>query len=90
LASEANCARLEGICQQESDEENDEKSNDESAINILSQWKANAGWHDAPQSDAGLSGTVQVVEQFPGVLSAATPLRAGSTAKRSRQQTKIS
>jgi len=31
-----------------------------------------------------------VAEQFPGVLSAATLLRAGSTGKRSRLQTKIS
>jgi len=38
----------------------------------------------------GLSRTVGVAEQFPGVLSAATSLRAGSTAKWSRQQTKIS
>ena len=34
--------------------------------------------------------TVQVAEQFSGVPSAATPLRAGSTAKWSRLQTKIS
>jgi hypothetical protein len=53
LADGANCARLEGVCQQKSDGKNNEKSNDESAINILSQLKANAGWHDAPQSDAG-------------------------------------
>ena len=31
---------------------NDEKSNDESAITIFSQWKANGGWQDTPQSDA--------------------------------------
>ena len=36
----------------------------------------------------GLSGTVQVAEQFPGVLSAATPRRAGSTVKRSQQHLK--
>jgi hypothetical protein len=38
----------------------------------------------------GLSGTVQVAEQFPGVLSAATPRRAGSTARRSRPQNSTS
>jgi hypothetical protein len=54
LANAANCPRLEGACQQKSDEKNNEKSNDKSAINIFSQWKANAGWHNAPQPDAGL------------------------------------
>jgi hypothetical protein len=38
----------------------------------------------------GLPGTVQAAEQFPGVPSAATPRRTGSTAKWSRQLTKIS
>ena len=38
----------------------------------------------------GLSGTVQVAERFPGVLSAATPRRAGLTVRRSRQQAEIS
>jgi len=38
----------------------------------------------------GLSGTVQVAEQFPGVLSVATPRRAGSTAKWSRLLTRTS
>jgi hypothetical protein len=56
LANAANCARLEGVCQQKNDKKNNEKSNDESAINIFSQWKANAGWQDAPQSDAVVSG----------------------------------
>jgi hypothetical protein len=37
----------------------------------------------------GLSGTVQVAEQFPGVLSAAPPRSTGSTMKWSRMQTKI-
>jgi len=57
LANGAHCARLEVVCQQKNDEKNDEenneKSDDESAINILSHGKANAGWQDAPQSDAG-------------------------------------
>ena len=43
LANWANCPRLEGVCQQKSDEKNNEKSNNESTINILSQWKTNAG-----------------------------------------------
>ena len=38
----------------------------------------------------GLSGTVHVAEQFPGALSAATPRRAGLTAKWSRLQTRTS
>ena len=57
LANGANCARLEGTCQQESDEKNGEKSNAESAIPIFSQWKAIAGWHDNPQSEAWETGT---------------------------------
>jgi hypothetical protein len=46
-------ARLERTCQQKSDEKNDEKSNDEFAIPILAQWKANARWHDAPRLNGG-------------------------------------
>ena len=46
---------------------------------------------DFPNLDTtGLSGAVQVAEQFPGVLSAAKPRRARSTAKWSRQQSRTS
>lgn len=45
--------RLEGVCQQERHAKRNETSNNESAINILSQWEANARWHDALQSHAG-------------------------------------
>jgi len=37
----------------EPDEKGNEKSDDYSTINIFSQWRANVGWRDAPQSDAG-------------------------------------
>ena len=47
LANGGNCARLEGTCQEKSNEKSNQKGNDESSITIFSPWKANAGWHDA-------------------------------------------
>jgi hypothetical protein len=35
-----------------SNEKGNQKGHDESSIPIFSQWRANAGWQDAPQSDA--------------------------------------
>jgi hypothetical protein len=53
LAKGADCARLEGGCQEKNDEKDNEKSNDWSTINVSQQWEANAGRQDAPQSHAG-------------------------------------